>query len=173
MLEQEIASIMELTMDKAHNPSPYYWNVQEDFVVPAIYFPTPEILTGGETFLTYRMEYAWYIKIFHKTTEEAYSLALDVLTAIKRSRNLIPLITDTGERAAGGVRIGDPQLKVLDDGAVQLSLTWVSRRPYYTEDSVKMQSFGVNGLKYHTPHEFNKTSDAMKNAIIKYLKARC
>ena len=161
MLEQEIASIMKFTMDKAHNPSPYYWNVQEDFSVPAIYFPTPEIATGGETFSTYRMEYAWYIKIFHKTTEEAHALAFHVLTAKKRSRNLIPLITEAGERAAGGVRIDDPQLKMLDDGAAQLSLGWVSRRPYDEETSQKMQTYEVEGwnnpdiyLERHIPAAF-------------------
>lgn len=145
MLEQEIASIMKFAMDEADNPSPYYWNVQEDFAIPAIYFPTPEIVTGGETFSTYRMEYAWYIKVFHKTTEEAYSLALKVLTAIKKRRNLIPLITEAGERAERGVRIDDPQLKVLDDGAAQLSLSWVSRRPYDEETATKMQTYEVAG----------------------------
>lgn len=147
MLEQEIASIMKFAIDKAHNPSPYYWNVQEDFAIPAIYFPVPEIVTGGETFSTYRMEYAWYIKVFHKTAEEAYALAHDILTAIKRSRNLIPLISETGERATGGVRIDDPQLKMLDDGAAQLSLSWVSRRPYDEETSQKMQTYEVEGWK--------------------------
>ena len=39
MLEQELASIIKFTLDRAGNPSPYYWNVQENFCVPAAYFP--------------------------------------------------------------------------------------------------------------------------------------
>ncbi|MCX4265958.1 MAG: hypothetical protein OSJ64_03975, partial [Firmicutes bacterium] len=60
MLEQELASIMKYLLDTADNPSPYYWQVPQNFVVPAIYFPIPEIVSGGETFLTYKLDYAWY-----------------------------------------------------------------------------------------------------------------
>lgn len=143
MLEQELASIMKFTLDRANNPSPYYYEVPQHFTVPAVYFPTPEISTRGETFLTYSMEYVWYIKIFHKSSQEAYSLGLSVLTAIKGKRNLIPLIETTGERAEGNIRLDDPKLKVLDNGAAQLSLSWTSRRPYNAEETVKMQSYEV------------------------------
>ena len=145
MLEQELASIIKFTLDRANNPSPYYYKVPQHFAFPAAYFPTPEIVTGGETFLTYRMEYAWYIKLFHKTSEGAYALGLSVLTAIKENRNLIPLINQQGEREKGSIRLDDPKLKVLDDGAAQLTLSWVSRRPYATEETVKMQSYEVEG----------------------------
>lgn len=90
MLEQELASIMKYTLDRAGNPSPYYYEVPQHFTVPAVYFPTPEITTGGETFATYNMEYAWYIKFFHKSSQEAYALALAVLTAIKETVTLFP-----------------------------------------------------------------------------------
>ena len=47
MLEQEMASIIKFVLDRAGGPSPYYWNVPRHFCVPAAYFPTPEIDTGG------------------------------------------------------------------------------------------------------------------------------
>lgn len=147
MLEQELASIIKFTLDRAGNPSPYYWNVQENFCVPAAYFPTPEIMTGGETLRTYSMDYAWYIMFFHHTAQEAYALGLSVLTAIKGSRNLIPFITETGEPAGGKLRIDDPSLKILDDGAAQLTLNWRSRRPYDMTEATKMQTFEVEGWK--------------------------
>lgn len=147
MLEQELASIMKFTLDRAGNPSPYYYEVPQDFNVPAVYFPTPEIETGGETFVTYSMEYIWFIKIFHKSEQEAYAIGLSVLTAIKGNRNLIPLIDETGERAEGNIRVKDPKLKVLDNGAAQLTLEWTSRRPYNAEEAVKMQSYEVEGWK--------------------------
>lgn len=145
MLEQELASIMKYTLDRANNPSPYYYEVPQHFAVPAVYFPTPEITTDGETFRTYKMEYDWYIKIFHKSSHEAYALGLVVLMAIKGNRNYIPLIAITGERTGGNIRLNDPKLKVLDDGAAQLSLSWTSRRPYSVEETVKMQSYEVEG----------------------------
>lgn len=145
MLEQELASIIKFTLDKAGNPSPYYHKVPRNFNVPAVYFPTPEIDTGGETFVTYKMEYIWFIKIFHKSEQEAYAIGSSVLTAIKKNRNLIPLIRETGERTEENIRVKDPKLKGLEDGAFQLTLEWTSRRPYNSEETVKMQSYEVEG----------------------------
>lgn len=145
MLEQELASIIRFTLDRAKNPSPYYWEVPQHFNVPAVYFPTPEIATGGETFLTYSVDYAWYIRFFHTTSQRAYADAFSVLTAIKGNRNLIPLISETGERAEGSIRVKDPKIKVLDNGAAQLTIEWRSRKPYESEQAVKMQHYEVEG----------------------------
>lgn len=168
LLEQELASIIKYTLDKAQNPSPYYYEVPRHFTVPAAYFPTPEITTGGETFLTYSMDYAWYIKFFHKSSQEAYALGLAVLTAIKGNRNLIPLITTAGERAKGNIRLDDPKLKVLDNGAAQLTLNWTSRRPYDAEETVKMQTYEVEGWKSPDIYLSRTIPMAYAEAIEKY-----
>lgn len=145
MLEQEMASIIKFVLDNAGGPAPYYWNVPEHFSVPAAYFPPPEIDTGGETFLTYYMDYAWYIKLFHKTGQGAYAMSHAVTTAIRAERNLIPLIAEDGSTIEGEwVRVNDPQLKVLDDGAAQLTVTWRSRKPYNYVEPTKMQSFDLD-----------------------------
>lgn len=131
VLEQEMASIMKYVIDRAGKPAPYYWEVPAHFVVPSAYFPMPEIDTGGETFLTYYMDYAWYIKLFHRKKEEAYQLGHAVLTAIRAARNLIPMIAEDGsEIEESWVRVNDPKLKMLDDGAAQLTINWRSRKPY-------------------------------------------
>lgn len=143
MLEQELASIIKYTLDIADNPAPYYYQVPQHFIVPAVYFPVPEITSGGETFLSYNLDYAWYIKFFHKSSQLAFALGFKVLTALKSGRNLVPLITPSGERAAGGVRLYDPKLKALNEGAAQLALSWRSRRPYNAEVAQKMQHYKV------------------------------
>lgn len=147
MLEQEIASIIKYVLDRAGNPAPYYYEVPQHFLSPAVYFPTPEVTTCGETFSTYGMDYAWYIKIFHKSSHQAYSLGMRVLQAIKGNRNLIPLISENGEETGGGVRLNDPKLKTLDNGVAQLTLEWRSRRPYEKEEAVKMQTYEIEGWK--------------------------
>lgn len=148
LLEQEIASIMAFALRYAGNPSPYYYDVPESFQYPAMYFPQPEIDTGGETFRTYAMRYSWYINIFHKTTEDAFAIAWDVLTALKQKRNLVPLIDEDGSKAGGGLRLNDPSVKVVDTGVAQLTLTWTSRRPYDCEDAQKMVEWEINGWKH-------------------------
>lgn len=143
MLEQEFASIIKYILDEAGNPSPYYYEVPENFVVPAVYFPVPEISTRGETFRTYAMEYNWFIKFFHNTTQEAYSLAFDALTAIKGNKNLIPLIGNEGSQTGENLRIKDPSLNTIDRGVVQIQINWISRRPYNREYAQKMQKYYI------------------------------
>lgn len=147
MIEQEMASIIKFVLDEAGGPAPYYWNVPRHFELPAAYFPTPEIETGGETFLTYNMDYAWYIKLFHKTGQGAYSIGNAVVNALRARRNLVPLIEQDGSEIAGSwVRVDDPKLKVLDDGAAQLTICWRSRRPYkdVADGATRSQAFNVD-----------------------------
>lgn len=146
-LEQEVASIVKFILDRAGGPAPYYWNVPSNFVIPAVYFPPPEIETGGETFLTYNMDYVWYVKLFDKTKQDAYAMGLNVLAAIKAERNLVPMISEDGSTIPQSwVRINDPTLKVLDDGAAQLTVRWRSRRPYSDSlaDPAKAQTVSVD-----------------------------
>ena len=130
MLEQEVASIIKFVLDSAGNPAPFYNEIKENFVVPSCYFPAPEIDTDGETFSAYRLRYNWFIKFFHKTTEEAYAIARNALIALKGARNSVPIIDTDGKPTGEILRLLDPSIKKLDSGVYQLSLAWDSRRPY-------------------------------------------
>lgn len=90
------------------------------------------------------MEYVWFVKFFHRTTQDAYALAFNALTAIKANRNLIPLINTSGEKTGEAIRLKDPELGTIDSGAVQLKIEWISRRPYNAEDVLKMQTYDVD-----------------------------
>lgn len=144
MIEQETASIIKYVLDSADNPAPYYHNVPESFVFPATYFPVPEILTRGETLRTYACEFDWYIKFFHKTTQEAYQLAYRAMTEIVANRRLVPLIKLDGSLEKTGLRIIDPSVKAVDDGAAQLYVRWTSRRPYNDPEYIKMVIYHTN-----------------------------
>jgi len=170
LLEQELASIMKYVLEQAGNPSPYYWRVPQHFSVPAVYFPVPEIRSGGETFLTYKLDYAWYVKIFHKSSQLACALGQRVLTAIVSRRCLVPLIAPNGERAAGALRLDDPALKPLDEGAAQLSLNWRSRRPYNAGVAGKMQRFEVEGWVKPELYREKLIDEAMAAAVERYVK---
>lgn len=168
-LEQEMASIIKFVIERAGQPAPYYWNVPQNFQVPAAFFPPPELDTGGETFLTYYVDFAWYIKLFHRRSQEAYAIGSMAANAIRAERNLIPLIAQDGTEIAGEwVRVNDPSLKNLDDGAAQLTLTWRSRRPYSdTVDSQRQKS-----MNYYLDifMKSGKTvSDAYAEALERYV----
>lgn len=144
VLEQEIASLIKFILDSAGNPAPYYNEVKENFVVPSIYFPSPEIDSDGETFNTYRLGYDWRIKFFHKTTEDAHAMALTVLTALKGARNCVPLIDYEGNPTNENLRIDDPSIKKLDSGVYQLYVSFDSRRPYNDPEYVKSQKYTIS-----------------------------
>lgn len=139
-LEQEIASVIHFILDAAGKPNPYYHSVPESFETPAVYFPSPEIDTGGETLLTYRMVFSWYITFHHQTTEDAYALAHAALSAIMGHRCLVPLIAEGGEKAGGYLRVDPPSIKQVDTGVYQLALTFVSRRPYDVQQAAAVST---------------------------------
>ncbi len=143
-LEQEVASIISFVLDVAGKPRPYYREVPEKFRFPAMYFPTPEITTRGETFRTYASGYAWYINIFAETTEQAHELGLAALTKLKRARNLVPLIDEAGKPTGEKLRLDDPKLRKIDSGVVQLTIEWTSRRPYDRIPTELMQHFNLD-----------------------------
>lgn len=129
-LETEIASIIAVAQSVAGDIAYYYWSIPENFRHPALFFPQPEITTDGDTFHTYASDYAWYIKAFAETTEQAHSIALAILTALKRARNYVPLIDEEGKPTGKKLRLKDPSLKAVDAGVVQVLIEWTSRRPY-------------------------------------------
>lgn len=138
-LEQEAASVMAFALRSAGNPNPYYWDVPQDFEYPAMYFPQPEIETGGDTLGTYASEYAWYINVFAETTEEAYEIANRALTALKRAKNYVPLLNEDGTETGKKLRLKDPGIKRVDTGVAQLTIEWTSRRSYAENEPPKMQ----------------------------------
>ncbi len=170
VLEQDIASIIKFTLDKAGNPAPYYWKVPKSFAVPSVYFPTPEIDTGSDTLSTYSMNYVWNILFFHTTTERSYERALRVLTAIRARRNMITVIDIDGNETKEILRVNDPKLKPLDNGAVGLEITWTSRRPYDTEVSEKAQSYNIQQWGKSELYESKVIDAAMEAALSKYIK---
>lgn len=171
MIEQEMASIIKFVLESANNPAPFYWKVPKHFEVPAVYFPPPEISTGGETLLTYNMDFSWYIKIFHKTEQGAYSLGHSIVTAVRAARNLIPLILVDGSIAdKSWVRIDDPTLKVIDSGAAQMTINWRSRRPYKDteEQSAQAKTFNFDVLMKSGRQISDAYAAALENYSIPY-----
>lgn len=139
LIEQETASIIRYILDNADGLTPYYENIPEDFMVPSVYFPAPELITDNETFNTYVIRFTWYIHFFHKTTNEAYQLAFRFVDMLRANKNLIPVVDEKGSFICENIRLKNPTLTIADDGAVLVELGWNSIRPYKREEVQKMQ----------------------------------
>lgn len=153
-IEQEVASAARFILDAVGAATPYYWDVPQDFNVPAVYFPTPDISTAGDATDTYRMSYTWIIKFFASTTADAQQMARSAAIAIKDAHNCIPLVTVSGEKAAivdgfqpigdgtdearyYSFRVRDPETRETERGVWQMTLRWDSPR-YYTKAEVNV-----------------------------------
>lgn len=143
-LEQEIASIIRFILDATDGLTPYYQQVPDSFIVPAVYFPQPVFTARGETFLTYALEYDWFVKFFASTNGEAQAHAAAALNAVCAARLLVPLIDEQGQAVGRGVRLKDPELSKADDNAYQIRLRWDSHRPYKALEYQKMVHYDLS-----------------------------
>lgn len=145
MIEQEIASIIRFVLEACGDPTPYYHNIPESFVVPSVYFPVPETEFQPDTFSGYRAEYSMFVSFFHSSTELAYQLAAPVCHSINAARRQIPEIDYDGKWTGKYVRIQDTRLKKADECAYQLQLEWTGRYNYTPQDGELIRNFYMNG----------------------------
>ena len=147
-LEQESASVAAFIQNVLDGVTPYYWEVPQSFMVPSVFFPTPEIDTAGDSLDTYEMAYTWLLKFFHKTDGEAQNLARTALIAIKNARNCIPLLNEDGTKVGKSFRLLDPSIRQVERGAWQMEVRWHSPRYFSGDKSPTVQKFKfiVNGL---------------------------
>lgn len=147
MLEKEVKAIAKFVVEAAGHPKEYYHNVPENFIVPSVFFPSPEVSLLPDTLNSYGAEYVMYVNFFHCSTEDAYALALPVFHKINAVRKLLPIFDDTGKRLKEEVRIKEMRLKKADECAYELMLEWVSRHPYEQNDAELVRRFFMNGGK--------------------------
>lgn len=147
MLEKETTSIIKFVTEASDGAKPYYRNMPENFAVPSVYFPCPDVIGGNDTFSTYRADYTIFINFFHSSTELAYELALPVLHKINEARRIIPVFDKAGKNTGKFVRIKNAELKKADECAYQMQIDWICRRPYSREEAQLVQNFYLNGGK--------------------------
>lgn len=153
-MDQEIASAARFILAAVEDAHPYYWEMKQDFRVPAVYFPTPEVETAGDSVGAYRMSFTWFVKFFAITDDEAHSMAFAAMVALREARNCVPLYEIDGESAGRAFRTKDPQIKAVDRGVWQLTLRWDSPRPFPEEEIEKITHFHYarNGHPYEPVH---------------------
>ena len=156
MLDREIASAMRFLIDTSDKPHAYYYSIPEEFKVPSIYFPQPNITTLGDTLFTYALEFSWYVTIFDVDTQSAQVRASASLNALQYNKCVIPLIDENGALVGRGFRIKDPSMRNIDDSVARLILKWDSPRPYH---DTKRQGTPVDRIN------INWTQNAYESAV--------
>ncbi len=135
MLDAELASTIAYTLEHAGNPQPYYGRVKQGFKLPAAYFPRPR--ADGEAFSlsAYALHFIWHIKLFHEDSQKAWDMGYAVVGALQRGKGRVPLLEESGKQTGDAFYIFNPQLRDIDDGVAQLTLTWTSPRRFDEPES--------------------------------------
>ena len=146
-LDQITASIAKYILSlTGEHIKPYYNDLAEGFHIPSVFFPEQEIGTSTESLNVYALNNTWYIKFFHSTTNEAFSIAKMVQIKIVGGRYLVPIVDEEGKSTKNKIRIRRVVIKKIDDGVCQMWLEWDESYEYddVSTDIEKIQSYDMS-----------------------------
>lgn len=140
MLAQEIAAIVKF-LHGANPVSLYYDEVPQDFFVPSMYFPVPQLTSNQETVRSFRNNYAMFIKVFEKDTSSAQKKALVLSDSLNVKRLRVPLYDLQGVPTGDFLRLNSVTSNKVDDGVAQIGISWHSNYPFEVVTSEKIEEF--------------------------------
>lgn len=130
MLEQEVASIIRYCMEKSGVESFYTDILPKDFIVPSVYFPTPEIDSKYDTLSSYNLHYVMPIRIFARDNQQAYKYALVIVNSLISEHNRIPMRSKDGSLNGAFFRVNNSNIKKIDTGVYGFNIEWDSVRTF-------------------------------------------
>ncbi len=146
MMEQMVASVISKIIKISCIESWYFQELPEGFKYPSLYFPI-ECITKDDTLDTYIVCYMIFMKIFQLHTYEANETAFKIIHELNRHKNKIEILNEDGATTDSYIRLSEMKMSKLDEGVVQLQLTWNTPFLFETMEPIKVQNFTFNLLK--------------------------
>lgn len=144
MLEYEIAAIYYFIAGTI-KATPYFKEIPIDFMVPCVFYPTPEQTGGVFSVSKYKTDFVMYIKFMAKDTLEAYSMASKVLQELMKNKRKVPLVDETGKKTGKKFQINNPVARKVDTGVYQMEVSWKRYTLYTADIMTKAQELFFNG----------------------------
>lgn len=144
MLEYEIAAIYYFIASTI-KATPYFEKVPKNFMVPCVFYPTPEQSGGVFSVSKYKTDFVMYIKFMAKDTMEAYSMASKVMQELMKNKRKVPLVDETGNKTGKRFQINNPVVRKVDNGVYQMEVSWKRYTSYTADVMTKAQEFFFNG----------------------------
>ena len=135
-MTQEMASIARAIISLHSSYNVYYNHVPEGYIPPALYFPLPTVEVMSDSLNGFKYHYSWYIKVFHKTTEDAWNAASRIQSFFKDNRNLVPIVEEDGSYTGKYLKIYDVKVNEIEENTMQAYIQWDSHRGYVTGNTV-------------------------------------
>ena len=142
-LEQGLAAVVRYIQDHAEEGTKLYFDeLPEDFYVPSVYFQIPFTSGRKSTLRTYCTTITLNCWFMEAQDWDAYAKAADMRDLMMLNNCIVPLYDLDGNRTGKGIRTGVPDTRKIDDGTVQLSLSFdIYFRP--EEEHQKMQKLYI------------------------------
>lgn len=96
-MNSETGSIMAFLYSRWSVPI-YERELPDHFQVPSLYVPPPSVFEETDTVSTFKKTYSLNVKLFHLDSVQALDEADRLADAIREARNMIPLLSESGEK---------------------------------------------------------------------------
>lgn len=144
MLEYEIAAIYYFIADIL-TATPYFEEVPEDFLVPCVFYPTPEQTGGVFSVSKYKTDFVMYVKFMAQSTLDAYNMANEVMQELMRKKRKVPLVDNNGKQTRKSFQINNPVVRKVDNGVYQMEVSWKRYSSYDVDTAALAREFFLNG----------------------------
>ncbi|MGQ9007018.1 phage tail terminator family protein [Bacillus stercoris] len=146
-MNSETGSIMAFLYSQWSVPV-YERELPDHFQVPSLYVPSPSVFEETDTVSTFKKTYSLNVKLFHLDSVQALDEADRLADAIREARNMVPLLSESGEKTGDMVRISRIETRVGDRGEAVMVIRWSSRYYYHKTEQPVLQDIDMNsGVK--------------------------
>ncbi|WP_439024828.1 phage tail terminator family protein [Bacillus halotolerans] len=126
----------------------YESELPDHFQVPSLYVPAPSVFEETDTVSTFKKTYSLNVKLFHLDSVQALDEADRLADAIREARNIVPLLSESGEKTGDMLRITRIETRVGDRGEAVMVIRWSSRYYYHKTEQPVLQDIDMNsGVK--------------------------
>ncbi|MBY4603535.1 phage portal protein [Bacillus sp. SPARC3] len=146
-MNSETGSIMAFLYSQWSVPI-YERELPDHFQVPSLYVSSPTVFEETDTVSTFKKTYSLNVKLFHHDSVQALDEADRLADAIREARNMVPLLSESGEKTGDMVRITRIETRVGDRGEAVMVIRWSSRYYYHKTEQPILQDIDMNsGVK--------------------------
>ncbi|MDN0191062.1 MULTISPECIES: phage portal protein [unclassified Bacillus (in: firmicutes)] len=146
-MNSETGSIMAFLYSQWSVPI-YERELPDHFQVPSLYVPSPSVFEETDTVSTFKKTYSLNVKLFHHDSVQALDEADRLGDAIREARNMVPLLSESGEKTGDMVRVTRIETRVGDRGEAVMVIRWSSRYYYHKTEQPVLQDIDMNsGVK--------------------------
>ena len=162
-IEQELASIVRFIEANLSGLDKIFERIPEDFHVPSVFFPMPELTAKKMTMQTMRTTMTWYIKFFASSDVEAYTLASTIESLILYRNCHIPLYAEDGTEEEKTLPVTVPEVIKVDYGVYQIKIACERYTGIYKNTGTDSSQIQIDG-----PGFFGEVLDAYRSVIARY-----